>query len=81
MEVGVLLVGEEEVGLPQTLKHVGVHRQRVTLEVCGQAESRVIPPLTQEDVDPVVLRVADSESETGSASAAARWQVFVTGEW
>lgn len=37
MEVGVLLVGKEQIGLPQTLEHFGVHRQRVRLEVRRQA--------------------------------------------
>lgn len=55
MEVGILLIGEEEVGLPETLEHVGVHRQRLALKVGGQAESWVVPPLAQEDVHPVVL--------------------------
>lgn len=29
VEVGVLLVGEEQIGLPQALEHFGVHCQRV----------------------------------------------------
>ena len=55
MEVGALLVGEEEVGLPQALEHSRVHGERVRLEVLGQLEARVVPALPQEDVNPVVL--------------------------
>lgn len=37
VEVGVLLVGEEQIRLPQALEHFGVHRQSVRLEVRRQA--------------------------------------------
>lgn len=56
VEVGVLLVGEEEVGFPQTLEHVGVDGQRLALKVGRQAEARVVPSLTEENVHSVVLQ-------------------------
>lgn len=55
VEVGALLVGEEQVGLPQTLEHLGIDGEGVGLEVLRQLEPRVIPALSQEDVDPVIL--------------------------
>lgn len=55
MEVGALLVGEEQVGLPQTLEHLGIDGERVGLEVLRQLQSRVVPALPQEDVDSVIL--------------------------
>lgn len=55
MEVGALFVGEEQVGLPQTLEHLWVNGQGVGLEVLRQLKPRVVPPLTQEDVDSVIL--------------------------
>lgn len=56
VEVGVLLVGEEEVGFPQTLEHVGVDGQRLALKVGREAEARVVPSLAEENVHPVVLQ-------------------------
>lgn len=58
MEVGIFLVGEEQIGLPKTLEHFGVHRQRITLEVGREAEARVIPALAEENIHPVVLETA-----------------------
>lgn len=55
VEVGVFLVGEEQVGLPQALEHFGVHRQSVGLEVCRQAQPGVVPALPQENVHAVIL--------------------------
>lgn len=55
MEVGALLVGEEQVGLPETLEHPRVDREGVGLEVLRQLQPGVVPALAQEDVDPVVL--------------------------
>lgn len=55
MEVGALLVGEEQVGLPQTLEHLGIDGERVGLEVLRQLQPRVVPALPQEDVDSVIL--------------------------
>lgn len=55
MEVGALLVGKEQVGLPQTLEHLGVDGEGVGLEVLWQLQPRVVPALPQEDVDSVIL--------------------------
>lgn len=45
MEVGALLIGEEQVGLPEAFEHLGVHGQRVGLEVLRQFEPWVVPAL------------------------------------
>lgn len=63
VEVGVLLVGEEQIRLPQALEHFGIHRQRVRLEVCRQAQPRVVPALPQENVHAVVLDNGDANKE------------------
>lgn len=63
MEVGALLVGEEQVGLPQTLEHLGIDGERVGLEVLRQLQSRVVPALPQEDVDSVIL--SGTTTDTG----------------
>ena len=55
VKVGALLVGEEQVGLPQTLEHLGIDGERVGLEVLRQLQPRVVPALPQEDVDSVIL--------------------------
>lgn len=55
VEVGALLIGEEQVGLPQTLEHLGVNGEGVRLEVLRQLQPRVVPALPQEDVDSVIL--------------------------
>lgn len=55
VEVGVFLIGEEEVRFPQTLEHLRVHSQRVTFKVGGKSKARVVPPLTKEYVYSVVL--------------------------
>lgn len=55
MEVGALLVGEEQVRLPQTFEHFRVHSQRVGLEVWRELQSGVVPALPQKDVHSVVL--------------------------
>lgn len=65
VEVGVLLVGEEQIGFPQALEHFGVHRQRVGLEVCWQAQPRVVPALPQEDVHAVILDRPGHECREG----------------
>lgn len=62
MEVGALLVGEEQVGLPQTLEHLGIDSERVGLEVLRQLQPRVVPALPQEDVDSVILSGATDTS-------------------
>lgn len=64
MEVGALLVGEEQVRLPDGIQHGGVQVQRVVwVFVVGQPG--VVPLLPQEDVDPVVLQAGGREG--GSA--------------
>lgn len=55
VEVGALLVGEEQVRLPQTLEHLGVDGEGVGFEVLRQLQPRVVPTLPQEDVDSVIL--------------------------
>lgn len=56
MEVGSFLVGEEQVGLPQTLEHLGVDGEGLGLEVLRQHQPGVVPALPQEDVDSVILK-------------------------
>lgn len=63
MKVGVLLVGKEQIRLPQALEHFGVHRQRVGLEVCRQAQPRVVPALPQENVHTVILDKPETNAE------------------
>lgn len=55
MKVSTLLVSEEQVRLPETLEHFGVDSKGVGLEVIWQLQPGIVPALTQEDVDPVVL--------------------------
>lgn len=57
VEVCALLIGEEQVGFPQTLEHLGVDGEGVGLEVLRQLQPRVVPALPQEDVDSVVLKM------------------------
>lgn len=55
VKVGALLVGEEQVGFPQTLEHLRIDGERIGLEVRRQLQPGVVPSLPQEDVDPVIL--------------------------
>lgn len=55
MEVGALLVSEEQVGFPDGVQHRGVKVQRV-VGVLAVGQPRVVPLLSQEDVHSVVLR-------------------------
>lgn len=72
MEVGALLVGEEQVGLPEAFEHLGVHGQRVGLEVLRQPEPRVVPALPQEDVHAVVLQGNTTTQRVSAGLALAR---------
>jgi len=54
VEVGALLVGEEEVGLPDGFQHGRVQVQRL-FGVLAVGQAGVVPLLPQEDVHPVVL--------------------------
>lgn len=65
VEVGALLVGEEQVGLPQTLEHLGVDGEGVGLEVLRQLQPRVVPALSQEDVDSVILEATRQQVNLG----------------
>lgn len=55
VEVGSLLVGKEQVRLPDGVQHRRVQVQGV-IWVLGVGESGVVPLLTKEDVDAVVLQ-------------------------
>lgn len=55
MEVGPFLVGKEQVRFPDGVQHRGVEVQRV-VGVLAVGQPRVVPLLSQEDVDSVVLR-------------------------
>lgn len=55
MEVGALLVGEEQVWFPKAFEHLGVHGEGVGLEFRGEPQSGIVPPLPQEDVHSVIL--------------------------
>lgn len=60
MEVGPLLVGKEQVRFPDGVQHGWVQVQRVVrVFVIGQAG--VVPLLTQEDVDPIVLQPGNNK--------------------
>jgi len=55
VEVGALLVGEEQIGLPDGVQHGGVQVQGV-VRVLAVRQPRVVPLLPQEEIEPVVLR-------------------------
>lgn len=55
MEVGPLLIGKEQVRLPDRIQHGRVEVQRI-VRVFIVGQTRVIPLLPQEDVDPIVLQ-------------------------
>lgn len=55
MKVSALLVSKEQVRLPETFEHFGIDSERIGFEVVWQLEPRIVPALTQEDVDSVVL--------------------------
>lgn len=59
MEVGSLLIGKEQVRLPDGIQHGRVEVQGV-VRVFIVGQTGVIPLLPQEDVDPVVLQPRDS---------------------
>jgi len=54
MEIGPFLIGEEQVWLPDGVKHGGVEVEGV-VGVLTVSQAGVIPLLPQEDVHPVVL--------------------------
>lgn len=55
VEVGPLLIGKEQVRLPDGIQHGWVKIQRV-IRVFIVGQTGVVPLLPQEDVDPVVLQ-------------------------
>lgn len=55
MEVGALLVSEEQVGFPQTFEHLWIDGERIRLEVLRKLQPGVIPALPQKDVHSVIL--------------------------
>lgn len=55
MEVGPLLIGKEQVRLPDGIQHRWVKVQRV-IRVFIVGQTGVVPLLPQEDVDPIVLQ-------------------------
>lgn len=72
MKVGTLLVGEEQVGFPETFEHLGVDGERIGLEVLRQLQPGVVPTLPQEDVDSVILL----GSIPGQARTSLRWSNY-----
>lgn len=58
VEVGPLLIGEEQVGFPDGIQHGWVQVQGV-IGVFVVGQPGVVPLLPQEDVDPVVLQPGD----------------------
>lgn len=56
MKVGIFLISKEQIWFPQTLEHLGVNSEGITLKVSGESQTRVVPPLAKEYVDPVVLQ-------------------------
>lgn len=68
VEVGPLLVGEEQVGLPDGVQHGRVEVERV-VGVLAVGQPRVIPLLSQEDVHSVVLRGWEAQSYFCSAAS------------
>lgn len=65
VEVGPLLVGEEQVRFPDGIQHGRVQVQRV-IGVFIVGQTGVVPLLPQKDVDPVVLQPGEKEVEAGS---------------
>lgn len=55
VEVGSLLIGKEQVRLPDGIQHGRIEVQRI-IRVFIVGQTGVIPLLPQEDVDPVVLQ-------------------------
>lgn len=55
MKVSALFVGKEKIGFPQAFEHLRVNSKRVRLEVLRKPESGIVPALSQEDVDTIVL--------------------------
>lgn len=56
MKVSTLFVGKEKIGFPKAFEHCRVNSERVRLVVLRKPESGVIPALSQEDVDTIVLK-------------------------
>lgn len=61
VEVGSLLVGEEQVRFPDGVQHGRVQVQGV-VRILGIGQPGVVPLLTEEDVDAVILQ---TDSRTG----------------
>lgn len=68
MEVSPLLIGKEQVRLPDGIQHGWVQVQRI-IRVLIVGQSRVIPLLPQEDVDSVVLKAVDMEVSSCNANS------------
>ena len=54
VEVGALLIGEEQIRLPDGIQHRGIQVQGI-IGVLAVGQPRIVPLLPQEDVHPVVL--------------------------
>lgn len=67
VEVGPLLVGEEQVRFPDGVQHGGVEVQRV-IGVLAVGQPRVVPLLPQEDVHSVVLGGQKELGESGEVA-------------
>lgn len=63
MEVGSFLIGKEQIWFPYRVQHRGVQVQRV-IRVLRISQPGIVPLLTEEDVDTVVLRVQNNVNRT-----------------
>lgn len=63
MEVGALLIGEEQVGFPNRVQHGRVQIQR-GVRVLAVGKARVVPGLTKENVHSVVLERPGGKKQT-----------------
>lgn len=69
MEVGSLLIGKEQVWLPDGVQHGGVQIKRV-IGVFPISQAGVIPVLPQKDIDPIILK-EPTEAVMGGAKVRA----------
>lgn len=65
VEVSALLVGEEQVRFPQTLKHLRVDGQRLGFKILRETETWIVPALTQENVHSIILDKHTKQKKQG----------------
>lgn len=69
VEVGSLLIGKEQIWLPDGVQHGGVQIKRV-IGVFPISQAGVIPVLLQKDIDPIILK-EPTEAVMGGAKVRA----------